>query len=1097
MKNILYQESIVEIKHLFRIMRNTILALFIFAGTAFASESYSQTMKVTILADNISTGKVINEIENQTDYLFVYNVNEVNLQRKVKVNVQNKPVAEVLNKVFEGTDIYYAMESKNIMLMSKGKGEEAPQQVNKVTGVVKDVDGEPIIGANVTVKGRSIGTVTDIDGHFMLDAPTGALLLVSYIGYTSQEVKMNGKKEIMITLEEDAEALDEVVVIGYGIVKKSDLTGAVGRVRSEDMDKMSVTSVDQALQGRISGVHVRTSSGEPGGRTTVQVRGGNSITAGNEPLYVIDGLIGAGDLSAINPADIASVEVLKDASSIAIYGSRGANGVVLITTKRGESNKGPSISYNGYFGVQTPVHKLDLLHGRDLAIWQNESAIYRGQEFPPFEDVDSVVDSNWQDYIFRKTAPITDHNISVSNATKNNNYFLSLNYFNQDGIMYNSGFERYQIRFNVDQKIGNFLKIGATMTASYTYKDNSILKDQIQLPSTLPVYNEDGSYCYVNPLNGHNYNSPVALRECVIDNTSQFRGLGNLYVELTPIKNLIIKSAWGFNVSYSKHNLYQSANLPMNVQNGKRGVADIDTSFPITYQNENTANYSMKFGKHSIDLLGGFTWQKSLNESLKATARGFTNDSNLYHSLEAGDPNNRNINSGESEWGMISYLFRLNYSFKSRYMLTVTGREDGSSRLAKGNQWSFFPSAALAWRASEEEFIKKLNLFSNLKMRASYGTSGSQSIGAYAVMDKLLTKPTVIGDNKVIGYVPGLSADKNLGWEKTSQVDIGLEAGFLDNRLSFEFDYYYKRTNDLLLTQELPYQTGYQTILRNIGSVKNQGMELSVNTVNIATTDIQWNTNFSVSFNRNKVLNLGEKEFLDNGQASRLIVGEPVGLFYGIKYLGVWREGEIPEGSPRLPGDGKFEDMDENGVIDEYDRQVIGNAEPKFYGGIGSDFTWKGLTLSLFFDYSCGNDIYDLYGNLMDTGYASNLYSRHLDRWSESNPDGYYPRAGSLHSNNYALCVDDATQSGTSLYVHDGSYLRLKNVNIQYNIPLKKKNTIKSLQVYSTVSNLFTWTPYFGFSPDVDIDDSSTRRGFDRNAYPQSRTYLFGLKANF
>lgn len=1097
MKNILYQESIVEIKHLFRIMRNTILTLFIFAGTAFASESYSQTMKVTILADNISTGKVINEIEKQTDYLFVYNVNEVNLQRKVKVNVQNKPVAEVLNKVFEGTDIYYAMESKNIMLMSKGKGEEAPQQVNKVTGIVKDVDGEPIIGANVTVKGRSIGTVTDIDGHFVLDAPTGALLLVSYIGYTSQEVNMNGKKEIMITLEEDMEALDEVVVIGYGIVKKRDLTGSVGRVKTDEIQKMPVSTIEQALQGRVSGVQITTATGAPGAGATVRIRGGNSISSGNDPLYVIDGIIGAGNLNSLNPSDISSIEILKDASSTAIYGSRGANGVVLITTKRGNESKGASISYNGYYGIQTPVKKLDLLDGQETAIYQNEYSDYFGTPHN-FSDVGNVANTDWQEHIFRDTAPITDHNLTVSNGTKDHNYFLSLNYFNQEGVMYDTGYERYQIRFNMDQKIGKFLKIGATMTASYTNKDNPKIEKGVELLPTAPVYNEDGSYYSVNQVSGNTYDNPVALREGLINNQYQFRGLGNIYGQLTLFKNLIIKSSWGFNVSYSKHNQYESVNLPSSIQKQKGGQASVDTSFPLTYQNENTINYSLDLGKHSIGLLGGFTWQKYMIESLTSSTQGFKNDANDYHSMQSGDPNKRSIQTGESQWGMMSYLFRANYSFKDRYLVTLSGRADGSSRLAKGNQWALFPSAAIAWRASEEEFIKKLEIFSNLKARLSYGISGNQGVGAYAVYDKLARGRTVIGDQEVTTFIPTLSASKNLGWEKTKQIDIGFDMGFLDNRLSLEVDYYYKRTSDLLLAKELPYQTGYSSILENVGSTENKGWEFTLNSTNFDTQDFKWNTNLSLAFNRNKVLNLGGKEFLENGQGSRLIVGKPVGVFFGVKYLGTWKESEILEGVQHNPGDPKFEDLNEDGIIDVNDGQIIGSAEPKFYGGIGNDFTYKRLTLSLFFDFSYGNDIYDLSGRLMDTGFNANVYGRHRDRWTESNPDGYYPRAGSAYTHIYDTYAGGNTNGGNTLYVHDGSYLRLKNINLQYDIPLKNKRIIKSLQIYGTATNVFILTRYLGFSPDVDADAStSTRHGFDRNAYPQSKTYLLGVKASF
>lgn len=966
----------------------------------------------------------------------------------------------------------------------------------KVSGIVKDETGEPVIGANIVVKGQTAGTITDIAGNFVIDASVGNTLKVSFIGFETKEVKVTGSY-LVVVLKEDSKALDEVVVVGYGLVKKSDLTGSVAKVRSDEIEKMPVSSIEQALQGKISGMQITTTTGAPGAGATVRIRGGNSINSGNEPLYVVDGIIGAGDLNSLNPADIASIEVLKDASSTAIYGSRGANGVVMITTKRGEKTNGVSISYNGYYGLQTPVKKLDLLNGYEVAMYQNEYSDY--QDTPHnFPDLDNVANTDWQEYMFRNTAPITDHNLTISNSTQTGNYYLSFNYYNQEGIMYNTGYERYQLRFNVDQKVGKRFKLGATLTASYADKDNPVISKGFELLPTAPVYNEDGSYFSVSQVSGNTYDNPLAQREGIIDSQYQLKGLGNVYGQLTLFKNLVLKSSWGINISYSKQNKYTSVNMPTSKDKNKGGVAMVSTNFPITYQNENTINYLLNVGKHSIGLLGGFTFQRYKSESLMASTQGLLNDANDFNSMQSGDPNQRNIQTDESQWGMMSYLFRVNYGFNDRYLFTLSGRADGSSRLAKGNQWAFFPSAAFAWRMSEEEFIKRLDIFSNLKMRISYGVSGNQGVGAYAVYDKLVRNNAVIGDTEVTTFVPAISASKNLGWEMTRQFDFGMDFGFLDNRISLEIDYYYKKTTDLLLAKELPYQTGYSSILENVGSTKNQGFEFALSTVNIDNKDFKWNTNLSLAFNRNKVVDLGGKEFLENGRGSRLIVGEPVGTFFGVKYLGTWKENEIPADSKHRPGDPKFEDLDNNDLIDVYDGQIIGNAEPKFYGGINNEFTYKRLTCSLFFDFSYGNDIYDLYGRLMETGFNSNLYGRHRNRWTEDNPNGYYPRAGSAYTHIYDTYAGGNVNGGNTLYVHDGSFLRLKNLNIQYDIPLKNRKIIKSLQVYGTATNLFTLTSYFGFSPDVDADNSSsTRVGFDENAYPQSRTYLLGAKIRF
>lgn len=1070
-------------------------ALTLGVGLVMAGNLSINAQNVTFNGEKLSLKKAFEKIESVSKYKIAYNASQIDVTKIVTLNQKNVDVLKVLDQILKGSGCTYKINDGYIVITPINKN-----NVKKIEGNVKDHSGAPVIGATVMVKGTTTGTITDFDGNFSIDAEEGALLEFSYIGYQSQQLKAKSGSLMSVVLSEDTELLDEVVVVGYGVQKKSDLTGSVGSVKAKDIQKMPVASVDQALQGRVSGVQITTANGAPGASTTIRIRGGNSINAGNEPLYVIDGIIGGGDLSTINPQDIASIEILKDASSTAIYGSRGANGVVLITTKRGEGVDGTQVSYNGYYGIQTPVKMLDMLSGPEAAAYQNEYAKYYGMSNMPFADISNVANTDIQSYIFRDIAPMTDHNINLSNSTKDGNYFLSLNYFNQEGIMYNTGFERYQVRFNIDRNIGKTFKMGATLTASFTNKDNPTLNGMLgQLP-TAPMYNEDGSYFSIHQVSGKTYDNPMAKRDGVLNETRKLRSIGNVYGQLTLFKNLILKSSWGWDLSYSKQNQYQSVSLPTRIYNKTGGGATVDTQFPITYQNENTLNYMVDFGEHSINVLGGFTWQKYSYEFLKASGSGFKNDASSYHALETADPLTRDMQTGESQWGLMSYLFRINYSYKNKYMFTTSGRYDGSSRLSDGNKWAFFPSVALAWRASEEEFIKNMNLFSNLKVRLSYGSSGSQSIDPYSTFDRLTSGTTAIGGQEVVTFYPGLSANKDLSWEKTNQVDFGIEAGFLNNRINLELDYYYKRTNDLLLSQEIPYQTGFASMLKNIGSVENQGVELSLRTLNVDNPNFTWSSTLSLASNRNKVLDLGGKDFIENGLGSRLIVGEPIGSFWGIKYLGLWEEGEIPEGSKHLPGDPKLEDLNSDGIIDISDGQLIGNAEPKFYGGFGNDFTYKRFTLSMFFDFSYGNQIYDLQGATLESGFNSNLYGHNRDYWSEDNPDGKYPRPGSAHEYIFATYAGGGAEGdhgGCDYFLHDGSFLRLKNLNIQYDIPIRSKS-IKSLQVYTTMSNLFTWTPYFGYSPDVNAEGtSSTRRGFDDNVYPQSRSFLLGLKAVF
>ena len=582
MKNILYQESIVEIKHLFRMMRNTLLVLFVFAGTAFATESYSQTMKVTVVADNVSTGKIISEIEKQTDYLFVYNVNEVNLKRNVKVNAQNKSVAEVLNKVFEGTDIYYAMEGKNIMLMSKAKDGEAAQQTNKVTGIVKDANGEPIIGANVTVKGQSIGTITDIDGRFVLDAPKDAVLQITYIGYVPQEVSVKGRNELTIQLKEDTQAIEEVVVVGYGSVKKSNLTGALSSVKMEDVPQVATTSVSNLLVGRVPGLSIRQTSASPEGGYDMVIRGSASISAGNTPLYVIDGFPG-GDISTVNPADIESVEVLKDASATSIYGARAANGVILVNTKKGKS--GMNIRFKTNLSFQTVSNPYDMVNAKDYMnlsnAFYNEQWLY-DNKIAPYGDTDpSTVTSlpkiafstdqianasnvtDWFDEITR-TGIINEEGVSIDGGTEKVRYQFSLGHFGQNGIIINSGVEKYMVRLGLDMDLTNWLTTGITISGSQTNQDKTvqpsslnddggIIKHAMMYPQYLPIYDEDGNYM-LNLEHPGNPN-PVSWRE--VENKSNiFRVLANNYWNIKLAKGLDFRVSWGLNSSFCRETSY-------------------------------------------------------------------------------------------------------------------------------------------------------------------------------------------------------------------------------------------------------------------------------------------------------------------------------------------------------------------------------------------------------------------------------------------------------------------------------------------------------------------------------------------------------------
>ncbi len=1082
------------------ILKMKLTFIIIMACLVQASASvYSQSTKFSF---DVNEKKIIDlfmEIESQSEFRFFFQREQIDTDRKVNLNVQGKTVEEILSTIFKGYHVAFKVTDNNLILLSQEGTDpeimEVGLQQKSISGRVTDVEGQPLPGVSIVVKGTTSGVVTDPEGNFNLsDVSQDAILVFSFVGMKPQEVAVAGQTSFNIVMEEDAIGIEEVVAIGYGVVKKSDLTGSVGSIKADEIVKQPVTRIDQALQGRISGVQVTTISGAPGSGSSIRIRGGNSINAGNEPLYVIDGFIGGGDLNTINPNDIESVEVLKDASATAIYGSRGSNGVILITTKRGKNKKGFGVSLDSYTGIQSPVKKIDMLNGPEFAEYRNKFSEFLGNS-APFPNLNEVANTDWQEILFRNV-PMMSHTLNVYNNSENSNYFFSMNYLDQEGIQLGSGYTRYQLRFNFDQNLGTILKVGASLNASYSDRENpraSALGAYV-LP-TASVYLEDGSFERVDAINGGTYNNPIAQDELIRNNTYSNRALGNIYFQLTPTKGLQAKTTFGFDYNDTKQNHYRSVNLPTNFEAARGGQAFINTKFSRSIQNENTINYSKESGNHSLNLLAGWTYQKFLSESLNVEAYGFTNDVTGFNAVETSDPELISANSDETNWSLLSGLYRLNYSYKGKYLLTVSGRHDGSSRLAKGNKWEFFPSAAIAWRMLEEDFIKETEIFSNLKIRASYGKTGSQSINPYATLARLESGVNYLGDQQVVTFIPSGSADPSLKWEITDQYDIGLEAGFLKNRLNVEIDYYYKKTTDLLLARELAFQTGFSTRLENVGSLQNKGVDIMLRAIIVDKNDFSWDADLTLSTNKNKILELsGGKEFIENGVGSRLIVGESVNTFFGAKFIGLWQEGDPGLGGNNVPGAMKFEDLDGDGVISALDGQIIGEGTPDFYGGFNNVLSYKNFTLSAFFDFNYGNDIYDLDGRHFNTAHITNVYGKFRNRWTPENTDTDVPRAGT-QMNSYFDAYPG--ERGNSYDIHDGSYLKLKTLNLQYQVPVATK-ILKSLVVYGTATNLFTITKYKGFSPDVNAEGTnSTRRGFDSNGYPPAKMFLLGVKADF
>ncbi|MCG6189383.1 TonB-dependent receptor [Maribellus maritimus] len=1089
-------------------MAKLTILLILISFMQISAKVYAQAGKLDVKVKDVSILQVFEEIESNSDYRFFYDNAQVDLTKKVSIDTKQEELGNVLNELFKGTDLTYQVKDRLILVQSKNADTKisVSSQQKSVSGTVTDESGQPLPGVTVIIKGSTQGTVTNNDGNYIINnIPNGATLQFSFVGMETQEVEVGNQSTIDVSMGVDAIGIEEVVAIGYGVVKKRDLTGAVSKVKADELSAVPVSRVDQALQGKSAGVQVTSTNGSPGAGTTIRIRGGNSISASNEPLFVVDGFIGAGDLNTINPNDIESVEILKDASATAIYGARGANGVVLITTKKG-SDGATKVNINSSYGFQELPREIELLNGPQRAEYANEQNTYLGQEIQ-FPDISAVANTNWQKEV-SQVAPIANMNLSISGGNEKAKYFFSSNYFDQEGVIQNSGYKRYQTRLNVDLKPFKWLSFEANMNLSRTNKNNSAVSwyDLLKQAKTLmPVYNEDGSYVIEEPLNGELVENPVAVVKMKKNNTYLTRFLGNWSAIASFENGLTFKSTLGIDLTNSKQNQYQPAALPVRSNQEKGGWARIDAASGIGILNENTINYLKDFGDHSFGILAGATIQTYQNENFWAKAEGFTNDVFEFNKLSAGIPELRDIESGFNDWRMVSFLSRANYSYKGKYLFTASVRRDGSSRLAANNKWATFPSAAFAWRASEEPFIQDLDYIHNLKFRLSYGKTGNQAISTYSTLATLAVASHWFKDGaEVLGFRQGNIPNPDLKWETTDQYDIGVDLSVFKGKLSLEADYYYKKTYDLLLSVEIPGTTGYGSRINNVGEVKNKGAEFLVSGVIFDNRDFKWNASVNISFNRNEAVDLAT----DNGyrklsDAVYLFEGEPASVFYGLKYEGVWKDQAEIDANPNgyvsragyyTPGFPKYKDVNENGTLDGFgDYEIIGNPQPKFFGGFSSKLSYKRFDLDMYFNGSYGNDILNPFSTrLFFGGFATNISKDALNRWTETNTHSNIPRAGAYPSAN-------VNTSEYSICVRDGSFLRLQTLRFTYNIPTQGISWLNRASVYFAGSNLWLLTNYkYGYDPEVNTAGTNpVQRGIDNYGYPQNRSYVIGVNLEF
>ena len=1082
--------------------------LFITALSSISLFSYAQHQQVRLTGSNVTLKTAFKQIEQQTKLFVDYNTQEVNDSRVLTKLPKNSNVKEVMEQLLEGSGCSITFSNGHIIINKQAR---TVSSTKNISGVVKDETGEPVIGANVVVKGTTNGTVTDMNGRYSLEVPEGGVLQISYIGYNTQEVKVGSGDVVNVSLREDSEALDEVVVIGYGTVKKSDLTGAVGSVQMKDVSQVGITSADRALQGQIAGVQVNARTGQPGESMMIRVRGSNSLAGGNEPLYVIDGMPVEKMNSDINPEDILSMEVLKDASSTAIYGSRGANGVVMITTKRGRTGD-TVLEYNGYVGVSSLRKKLDLLGKDDYIAMVNEVSQNDGNGIAITPEQAAMLPNNdWQDLAYQ-TALTHSHQVSVSGGTDKTKLYSSLNYMNQEGIIKGSDYNRFALRINGDQKLARNLSLNASIAYSYgtqnTANSNAdgwgaIAYTAMVMAPIQEIRDADGKYTNFSgtPWGGTN---PVGMAELYKNKTVNSRLLANMSLIYEIIDGLTFRVNAGAEVNAGSSDRY----IPIGLSAGGKldGDASKSKSNYYTIINENILTYDKRFNKnHALNLMGGVTFQTYQYNDLGGSGTGFLRDvyetNNLGVASTPGTPS-----SGYSDYRMASFLGRANYNLMERYLLTVTARYDGSSKFSKNHKFAFFPSAALAWRLSEENFMQDIDWLSNLKLRASIGQTGNQSISPYQTFARLGTSGPIFGDGKDIGFGLSSMANDDLKWETTTQTDIGVDFGFFSNRLNIGFDYYWKQTRDLLYNATLPPSSGYSSMLRNLGRIDNKGFEISINTINMKRK-VNWTTNLNITSNRSIVKDLGSDVYgnkiqridapIGGGNWFPLFVGKAPFQLYGYEIEGIYQtdeEARLNGEATKKAGDYRYKDTDGKAGITTGDKTIIANTQPKFTFGLTNIINWNNFELSFLLIGSVGGDIVNEFNkSITNIGGTWNIRKDVWENhWTPENPNAKYARA-SVATKDYLAFGDPS-----SVWVENGSYLRFKDIKLAYTLPSQwfAGSRKPNISVYLSGQNLITITSYSHYDPEASWTSSAVN-GWDRGVYPSAKSFTLGLQVKF
>lgn len=1094
-------------------MRISTFLLMVCVFCSYAGNAHSQNAKVSIHMNNVKLDKILNEIENQTDYLFIYN-NQVDINKITSVKVKNEAVAQVLDRILSGTGINYELEGTHIILTTEAiKDLHAQQQAKTVTGTVTDVSGEPIIGANIRIKGTTTGTITDIDGNFSIEAKPQSVIEVSYIGYLTQETVINNQKSIRFLLKEDTKTLDEVVVIGYGVQKKADLTGSVANINTEKLNTQSNANIGQALQGKIAGVDIVSQGGAPGSGTRIMVRGIGTLNNAS-PLYIVDGMY-MNSIDHINPNDIASIDVLKDASSAAIYGSRAANGVIIVTTKEGSNTEGkPIIDLSVNLGISTASKFLDML---DAKGWAEVTTIARQAIGKPALDMATDLankpDNDWQDIMFRP-ALMQNYNLAVKGGGKYSTYYTGLGYFNQDGIVKGTNYQRYNIQSKNDYKRGIF-SAGTNLIISFSHDKplhqelrGGMIGTILQSVPTLEKYDDtrEGGY-------GGTYGDVVNIPHplAIIDDNIMDRYnenvkiFANLYAQIELFKGLKYKLNLTPDFSFERYKNYLNkydfglaTNSITQLTERQRRRRNILV--------ENLLTFDRTFGEHKISALAGYTYQDSRFRHIQAYGEG------LPQGLEEIDAATTNRSNEGNSWRSVltSILGRVFYSYQNKYLFTATIRRDGSSKFGKNNRYGYFPSFSLGWNVAEEKFMENVHWLDQLKLRGGYGVLGNQEIDNYQYSSTITTGINYPDGNGGLlqGAFPKNFANPDIKWEETAMTNVGIDFMAFNNRLSLTADYYVKNTKDILLTVPIPISSGgANDPIRNAGKIRNNGFEFNLGWMDQPNPDISYGINLIGSFNKNKVIAMGsESGSIKGGSTNQNITtsetkaGYPIGGYWLIPTAGYFNSQEEVDAYAKdgkkiqpaaEPGDIKFVDANNDGVINDDDRVFQGSPFPDFTFALNGNMRYKNFDLSIGLQGVLGNKIYNATRQtLEDVTKGSNFLASCLDYWTPENKNASHPR----------LTWDDPnrnTRAESDRYLENGSYLRLRSVQLGYTFPQTWfKGAIQHARVYINAENLFTITSYSGYSPDVNADNANYR-GFDNFIYPTNRTFMLGLNVTF